>query len=106
MSILAITAILAILAIPNPLFTPFLCVEVLLPAFDIMSVMEYVNLGTTGLKVSRLCLGTMTYGSKKWREWGLEEDAGRPFILRAPELCINFFDTADLYSRRPREPTL
>jgi 1-deoxyxylulose-5-phosphate synthase len=60
--------------------------------------MEYVNLGSTGLKVSRLCLGTMTYGSKKWREWVLEEDEGRPFIRRAIEAGINFFDTADMYS--------
>src|SRR5271169_143796 len=60
--------------------------------------MEYVNLGTTGLKVSRICLGTMTYGSKKWREWVLEEEEGRPFIRRALELGINFFDTADMYS--------
>ena len=41
--------------------------------------MEYVNLGSTGLKVSRICLGTMTYGSKKWREWVLEEAESRPF---------------------------
>ena len=60
--------------------------------------MEYVRLGTTGLKVSRICLGCMTYGSKKWREWVLEEDEGRPFIKRALELGINFFDTADMYS--------
>ena len=60
--------------------------------------MEYVRLGTTGLKVSRLCLGAMTYGSKKWREWVLEEEEGRPFIQRALELGINFFDTADMYS--------
>jgi 1-deoxyxylulose-5-phosphate synthase len=60
--------------------------------------MEYTNLGSTGLKVSRLCLGAMTYGSKKWREWVLEEEAGRPFIKRALELGINFFDTADMYS--------
>jgi aryl-alcohol dehydrogenase (NADP+) len=60
--------------------------------------MEYVNLGSTGLKVSRLCLGTMTYGSKKWREWVLEEEESRPFIKRAVELGINFFDTADMYS--------
>ena len=60
--------------------------------------MEYVNLGSTGLKVSRLCLGTMTYGSKKWREWVLEEEESRPFIKRALELGINFFDTADMYS--------
>jgi len=60
--------------------------------------MQYVNLGSTGLKVSRLCLGTMTYGSKKWREWVLEEEESRPFIKRAIELGINFFDTADMYS--------
>jgi aryl-alcohol dehydrogenase-like predicted oxidoreductase len=60
--------------------------------------MEYVRLGTTGLKVSRICLGTMTYGSKKWREWVLEEEEGRPFIRRSLDLGINFFDTADMYS--------
>src|SRR5271165_6263041 len=60
--------------------------------------MDYVNLGSTGLKVSRLCLGTMTYGSKKWREWVLEEEESRPFIRRALESGINFFDTADMYS--------
>ncbi len=60
--------------------------------------MDYVRLGTTGLKVSRLCLGVMTYGSKAWREWVLEEAEGRPFIQRALELGINFFDTADMYS--------
>jgi aryl-alcohol dehydrogenase-like predicted oxidoreductase len=60
--------------------------------------MDYVNLGPTGLKVSRICLGTMTYGSKRWREWMLEEDESRPFIRRSLELGINFFDTADVYS--------
>ncbi|MCI0486006.1 MAG: aldo/keto reductase [Blastocatellia bacterium] len=60
--------------------------------------MDYVNLGSTGLKVSRLCLGTMTYGSKVWRPWVLEEEEGRPFIRRALEMGINFFDTADMYS--------
>jgi 1-deoxyxylulose-5-phosphate synthase len=60
--------------------------------------MEYVNLGATGTKVSRLCLGMMTYGSSKWREWVLEEDAARPLIRRAVEAGINFFDTADMYS--------
>jgi aryl-alcohol dehydrogenase (NADP+) len=59
---------------------------------------EYTNLGSTGLQVSRICLGTMTYGSKKWREWVLEEEESRPFIQRALELGINFFDTADMYS--------
>jgi len=42
--------------------------------------MEFTNLGSTGLKVSRICLGCMTYGSKKWREWVLEEDASQPLI--------------------------
>ena len=60
--------------------------------------MEYINLGSTGMKVSRICLGTMTYGSKKWREWVLEEEESRPFIKRALEAGINFFDTADVYS--------
>jgi aryl-alcohol dehydrogenase-like predicted oxidoreductase len=60
--------------------------------------MDYVRLGSAGLKVSRLCLGCMTYGSKQWREWVLDEEASRPFIRRALELGINFFDTADMYS--------
>jgi aryl-alcohol dehydrogenase (NADP+) len=60
--------------------------------------MDYVNLGRTGLKVSRICLGCMTYGAKSWRAWVLEEDESRPFIRRALELGINFFDTANIYS--------
>jgi aryl-alcohol dehydrogenase-like predicted oxidoreductase len=60
--------------------------------------MDYVNLGSAGVKVSRLCFGTMTYGSKKWREWVLEEKDAQPFYRRAIELGINFFDTADMYS--------
>jgi 1-deoxyxylulose-5-phosphate synthase len=68
--------------------------------------MDYVNLGPTGLKVSRLCLGTMTYGSKKWREWVLEEEESRPFIKRALEVGINFFDTADMYSLGTSEEIL
>src|ERR1700740_3226140 len=60
--------------------------------------MDYVRLGSSGLKVSRLCLGAMTYGSKNWRPWVLEEEESRPFIRRALELGINFFDTADMYS--------
>src|SRR3954452_9282163 len=60
--------------------------------------MDYVRLGSTGLKVSRLCLGCMTYGAKKWRDWVLEEDESRPFFRRAVEAGINFFDTADMYS--------
>jgi len=60
--------------------------------------MDYVNLGRTGLKVSRLCLGCMTYGSSKWRPWVLDEAESRPFYARALEAGINFFDTADMYS--------
>jgi len=60
--------------------------------------MDYVNLGSTGLKVSRLALGMMTYGSKTWREWILEWDESQPLIRRAVEAGINFFDTADIYS--------
>lgn len=60
--------------------------------------MKYVNLGKTGLKVSRICLGTMTYGDRQWREWVLPEEESRPFIKRALEAGINFFDTADMYS--------
>jgi len=61
--------------------------------------MDYVRLGTSGLKVSRLCLGTMTYGTPAWRPWVLDEDTSRPFLKRALEHGINFFDTADMYSR-------
>jgi aryl-alcohol dehydrogenase-like predicted oxidoreductase len=66
-------------------------------------MMEQIRLGHTGLKVSRICLGTMTYGSPKWRDWVLEEEASRPFIQRALELGINFFDTADIYSNGASE---
>src|SRR5579862_6050733 len=68
--------------------------------------MDYLSLGSTGLQVSRICLGTMTYGSKKWREWVLEESDSRPFIRRALELGINFFDTADMYSLGASEEIL
>jgi 1-deoxyxylulose-5-phosphate synthase len=60
--------------------------------------MEYVNFGSTGLKVSRLALGTMGFGSRAWRKWALEEEESRPIIRKALELGINFFDTADMYS--------
>lgn len=60
--------------------------------------MNYRRFGTTGMKVSALCLGTMTYGSPKWREWVLDEQASRPFIKQALDTGINFFDTADMYS--------
>src|SRR5579863_9784363 len=61
--------------------------------------MRYVRLGNTGLKVSPLCLGTMSYGSKSWQQWVLEGDEGLPFFRRAVEAGINFFDTADMYSK-------
>ena len=61
--------------------------------------MEYVNLGKSGLKVSRLCLGMMTYGTSKWRPWVLDEQDSRPFIKKALDAGINFFDTADMYSK-------
>ncbi len=60
--------------------------------------MEYVNLGRAGLKVSRICLGTLTFGSPEWNEWVLNEEQSRPIIKRALELGVNFFDTADWYS--------
>jgi len=68
--------------------------------------MDYTNLGNTGLQVSRICLGAMTYGSKKWRDWVLNEEESRPFIQRALELGINFFDTADMYSDGVSEEVL
>jgi aryl-alcohol dehydrogenase (NADP+) len=68
--------------------------------------MEYTRLGSTGLKVSRLCLGVMTYGDPGWRPWVLSEEAGRPFIKRALEHGINFFDTADMYSLGKSEEVL
>jgi aryl-alcohol dehydrogenase-like predicted oxidoreductase len=60
--------------------------------------MQYTTIGRTGLTVSRIALGCMTYGSSKWRSWVLDEDAARPFFRRAVEAGINFFDTADFYS--------
>src|SRR6201985_403665 len=60
--------------------------------------METTRLGKTGLKVSRICLGCMTYGSPHWRDWVLGGEEARPFIKKALEAGINFFDTADVYS--------
>lgn len=61
--------------------------------------MQYVNLGKSGLKVSRICLGMMTYGTSKWRPWILDEEESRPLIKKALDAGINFFDTADMYSK-------
>ncbi|MFF5111041.1 aldo/keto reductase [Streptosporangium sp. NPDC000509] len=61
--------------------------------------MEYVRLGSTGLKVSRICLGMMSYGDPaKWGEWVLDEAAAEPIVRRAAEAGVTFFDTADVYS--------
>ena len=60
--------------------------------------MDYVNLGNSGLQVSRLCLGTLTFGDKAWRDWMLDEEQARPIVRAAAEQGINFFDTADMYS--------
>jgi len=60
--------------------------------------MQYVTLGRTGLEVSRICLGMMSYGDPAWRPWVLSEDAARPLVRRALEAGVNFFDTADMYS--------
>src|SRR5260370_17571696 len=68
--------------------------------------MDGVKFGRTGMQVSKICLGCMTYGSTKWREWVLEEEASRPFIREALERGINFFDTADVYSQGASEEIL
>ena len=68
--------------------------------------MELVNLGRSGVKASKICLGCMTYGSSRWRPWVLEEEASRPFFQRAWEAGINFFDTADMYSDGASEEVL
>ncbi|MBO1504490.1 aldo/keto reductase [Serratia proteamaculans] len=68
--------------------------------------MNYVRLGNSGLKVSQLCLGCMTYGDPGWRPWVLPEDQARPFIREALEAGINFFDTANIYSSGESERIL
>jgi len=68
--------------------------------------MDYVNFGSTGLKVSRLALGTMGFGSRSWRKWALDEEESRPILRRALELGITFFDTADMYSLGESEEIL
>ena len=60
--------------------------------------MEYVNLGTTGLRVSRICLGMMSFGKHESREWALDEEAAEPIVRRAVEGGVIFFDTADVYN--------
>ncbi len=68
--------------------------------------MQYTNLGSTGISVSRICLGMMTYGTKAWRDWVLEYDEALPILTRAWEAGINFYDTADVYSNGVSEEVL
>src|SRR5215217_1038392 len=65
--------------------------------------MDYINLGRTGLKISRLAMGCMTFGSPAWAPWVLDEAASRPIIAKALDLGINFFDMADMYSQGASE---
>ncbi|PSQ55394.1 aldo/keto reductase [Halobacteriales archaeon SW_8_68_21] len=68
--------------------------------------MEYTTLGNTGTTVSKICLGCMSFGDSDWREWVLNEEAGRELIERAIELGVNFFDTANMYSNGESERVL
>ena len=68
--------------------------------------MEYTTLGSTGIEVSRICLGCMSFGTPDWREWVLAEEESREIIERAIELGINFFDTANMYSEGESERVL
>jgi aryl-alcohol dehydrogenase-like predicted oxidoreductase len=68
--------------------------------------MEYTTLGDTGTTVSRICLGCMSFGSSDWREWVLEDEESREVIERAIDLGVNFFDTANVYSRGESERVL
>ncbi|GAA3588328.1 aldo/keto reductase [Nonomuraea rosea] len=65
--------------------------------------MQYVKLGSSGLRVSRICLGMMSYGSPRSRDWILREDAAEPIVRRAVESGVTFFDTADMYSEGASE---
>ncbi len=68
--------------------------------------MEYTTLGRTGMEVSRICLGCMSFGTPEWRDWVLDESESLPVIERAVDLGINFFDTANMYSRGESERVL
>lgn len=68
--------------------------------------MEYTTLGNTGIEVSRICLGCMSFGSSDWRDWVLDPEESRPIIERAIDLGINFFDTANMYSAGESERVL
>jgi aryl-alcohol dehydrogenase-like predicted oxidoreductase len=68
--------------------------------------MEYTTLGGTGMEVSRICLGCMSFGTSEWRDWVLDEDESHDIIERAIDLGINFFDTANMYSKGESERVL
>ncbi|MFP4632570.1 MAG: aldo/keto reductase [Halobacteriota archaeon] len=68
--------------------------------------MEYTTLGATGIEVSRICLGCMSFGSRDWRPWVLERDEALPILERAIDLGVNFFDTANIYSHGESERVL
>ncbi|WP_433632265.1 aldo/keto reductase [Halomicrococcus sp. NG-SE-24] len=68
--------------------------------------MEYTTLGDTGMEVSRICLGCMSFGTSDWRDWVLDEEEGHEIIERAIDLGINFFDTANMYSKGESERVL
>jgi aryl-alcohol dehydrogenase-like predicted oxidoreductase len=68
--------------------------------------MEYTTLGDTGMTVSRICLGCMSFGSSDWRPWVLDEEEGKELVERALDLGINFFDTANMYSEGESERIL
>ncbi|SFR43678.1 aldo/keto reductase [Halogeometricum limi] len=68
--------------------------------------MEYTTLGDTGMEVSKICLGCMSFGTSDWREWVLDEEEGKELVDRAIDLGINFFDTANMYSAGESERIL
>jgi aryl-alcohol dehydrogenase-like predicted oxidoreductase len=68
--------------------------------------MEYTTLGETGTKVSKICLGCMSFGDTDWREWVLDAEEGKELVDRAIELGVNFFDTANIYSHGGSERVL
>jgi len=68
--------------------------------------MEYTTLGDTGMTVSKICLGCMSFGDSDWREWVLNEEAGKEIVERALELGVTFFDTANMYSNGESERVL
>ena len=68
--------------------------------------MEYTTLGNTGMTVSKICLGCMSFGDPDWRDWVLDEEAGAELVERALELGVTFFDTANMYSNGESERVL